>query len=89
MLDHSKILIWYEISSQRVSLGEVMGSHGRDIGELWRSTPIEILTSSEGLGYRMSLIGNNGRKIGDKAISMSSADSLLIKNDCGLAAIGS
>jgi hypothetical protein len=76
MLDHSKILVWYEVSSQRVSLGEVICARGRDMVNLWRSTPAEI--SSTGLGYRMSLIGDDGRMIANKAISMSTVDKLLV-----------
>jgi hypothetical protein len=79
MLDHSKILVWYEVSSQRVSLGEVMCNRGRglNLAELWRDTPAELIPIS-GLGYWMSLIGDNGRMIADKPISMSSVDKVLL-----------
>jgi hypothetical protein len=85
MLDHSKILVWYEVSSQRVSLGEILCAHGRDMVNLWRSTPTEMV--STGLSYRMSLIGDDGRMIANKAISMSTVDKLLVAERGGLASI--
>lgn len=77
MLDHSKILVCYEVSSQRVSLGEIFSTHGSSLGDLWRSTPTELMPLS-GLVYRMSLISDDGRMIADKAISISSVDKLLM-----------
>lgn len=76
MLDHSKILVCYEVSSQRVALGEIISTHGGSLGALWRSTPTEQIPLS-GLVYRMSLIGGDGRMIAEKAISISSVDKLL------------
>lgn len=77
MLDHSKILVCYEVSSQRVSLGEIFGSCGSNLSDLWRSTPTDLMPIS-GLVYRMSLIGDDGRMIADKAISIASVDRLLL-----------
>ncbi len=77
MLDHSKILVCYEVSSQRASLGEVMCAQGVRLIDVWRNTPAEILPMP-GLAYHMLLIGDDGRMIADKEISISSVDKLLL-----------
>ncbi|MDW6003860.1 30S ribosomal protein S6 modification protein [Vibrio mangrovi] len=76
MQSHSKILVWYKVASQQVILGEAYQDMSDKLVSLWLDTPTEDGLISD-LGYHMSLFGDDGRKIADKAISMLTADQLL------------
>ncbi|SHF09960.1 30S ribosomal protein S6 modification protein [Vibrio gazogenes] len=78
MQSHSKILVWYKVASQQVVLGEAYQDMSDRLVSLWLDTPTENDLMSD-LGYHISLFGDDGRKIADKAISMLTADQLLGK----------
>ncbi|OLQ91878.1 30S ribosomal protein S6 modification protein [Vibrio ponticus] len=76
MFQQSKILVWYQIASQKVVLGEAFNSSHYDVHSLWRKAPEES-ESSQSMGFRVSLFDDGGREIAGKAISMVTADELL------------
>ncbi|GAK84560.1 hypothetical protein JCM19238_2128 [Vibrio ponticus] len=76
MFQQSKILVWYQVASQKVVLGEAFNSSHYDVHSLWRRTPEED-QSNQGMGFRLSLFDDDGREIAGKAISMGTADQLL------------
>lgn len=76
MFQHSKILVWYKVASQKVVLGEAVSSGGLDAISLWLAAP-EEKGKGASLGYRLSLFDDHGREIGDKAVSMLTADEFL------------
>ncbi|KII79453.1 hypothetical protein [Vibrio renipiscarius] len=76
MFQQSKILVWYQIASQKVVLGEALSVEHNDVNSIWRRAPEES-ESKHGLGYRLSLFDDGGREIAGKAISMHTADLLL------------
>lgn len=78
MFSQSKILVWYEIASQKVVLGEALTGSGEDhdIVSLWRHAPVDNNNSSYP-GYRLSLYDDGGREIGHKSVSMGTADEIL------------
>ncbi len=75
MFSQSKILVWYEVASQKVILGEAFSGNG-DVVSLWRHAPIEDNNISY-QGYRLSLFDDDGREIGHKSVSMGTADEIL------------
>lgn len=77
MLNQSRILVWYQIASQRIELGEAMLSKGANLVSLWTGTPTELLDDTLS-GYRIALFDDDGRMIAEKAISNTTADELLI-----------
>lgn len=77
MLTHSKILVWYKVAAERVILGEAEIGGNRNLVSIWMDMP----TESNDQGYGISLFGDDGRKIADKAISVLTADKLLIKSN--------
>ncbi|MGF1909808.1 hypothetical protein L4C38_10230 [Vibrio kasasachensis] len=80
MFQQSKILVWYQVASQKVVLGEAFNSNKYDVHSLWRRTPEEN-DPHQGMGFRLSLFDDGGREIAGKAISMSTAD-LLLSGEC-------
>ena len=76
MFNQSKILIWYQVASQKVFLGEALSDEHQDVISMWLNAP-EELTPRESLGYRLSLFDDDGRQIGDKPVSMMTADEFL------------
>ncbi|WGV99201.1 hypothetical protein QF117_14760 [Vibrio sp. YMD68] len=76
MFSHSKILVWYQVASQKVVLGEALSTHGYDLASDWRHAPIED-SSKVAQGYRLSLFDDDGREIADKPVSMFTADAFL------------
>ncbi len=77
MFSQSKILVWYEVASQKVVLGEALSRNG-DVASLWRNAPIEDSNISYS-GYRLSLFDDGGREIGNKSVSMGTADEILFE----------
>ncbi len=77
MFSQSKILVWYEVASQKVILGEALSRNG-DVVSLWRNAPIEDNNISYS-GYRLSLFDDGGREIGNKSVSMGTADEMLFE----------
>lgn len=75
MFSQSKILVWYEVASQKVILGETLSDSG-DVVSLWRHAPIED-SNIDYQGYRLSLYDDDGREIGNKSVSMGTADEIL------------
>jgi len=73
----SKILVWYKVAAQRIVLGEAHLSEKKTLTSLWVNTPSEQ-GDFDHPGYGISLIGDDGREIADKTISMFTADRLLI-----------
>lgn len=76
MFSQSKILVWYQVASQKVILGEALKDGHGDVISLWLQAPKEKLTE-DCLGYHLSLFDDDGREIGDKAVSMLTADEFL------------
>lgn len=76
MYHQSRILVWYEVASQKVILGEAMGSAHRDIVSLWLHAPAES-SQIDYQGYRLSLYDDGGREIANKSVSMGTADQIL------------
>ncbi|WP_165311558.1 30S ribosomal protein S6 modification protein [Vibrio ziniensis] len=78
MFSQSKILVWYEVASQKVILGEALTGIGEDhdVVSLWRHAPVDTNSSSYP-GYRLSLYDDDGREIGHKSVSMGTADEIL------------
>ncbi|MBA5763600.1 30S ribosomal protein S6 modification protein [Vibrio sp. 404] len=80
MFQQSKILVWYQVASQKVVLGEAFNSSKYDVHSLWRRAPEENEPHQE-MGFRLSLYDDGGREIAGKAISMGTAD-LLLSGTC-------
>ncbi|MDN3609869.1 hypothetical protein ACODM8_01150 [Vibrio ostreicida] len=76
MFHHSKILVWYQVASQKVILGEALSGDKQDVISMWLKAPEEE-NQAKSLGYRLSLFDDDGREIADKAVSMLTADELL------------
>lgn len=76
MLNQSKILVWYQVASQKVFLGEVVNGRQQDLISLWLQAPADQ-PNPQSLGYRLSLFDDDGREIGDKPVSMRTADQFL------------
>lgn len=76
MLNQSKILVWYQVASQKVILGEALSHQHQDLISMWLNAPEERLTT-DCLGYRLSLFDDGGREIADKSVSMLTADEFL------------
>ncbi len=72
MFQHSKILVWYKVASQKVILGEAVSSENLDAISLWLTAP-EEKGKGASLGYRLSLFDDDGREIADKRVSMLTA----------------
>ncbi|NOH80066.1 30S ribosomal protein S6 modification protein [Vibrio sp. RE86] len=76
MFSQSKILVWYQIASQKVVLGEAVNGEQQDVISRWLQAPKERL-SEDCLGYHLSLFDDDGREIADKSVSMLTADEFL------------
>ncbi|KHT38722.1 hypothetical protein [Vibrio sinaloensis] len=76
MFHQSKILVWYQVASQKVILGEAVNSESLDAISMWLTAPEEKEITST-MGYRLSLFDDDGREIADKAVSMLTADEFL------------
>ncbi|MBF9000673.1 MULTISPECIES: 30S ribosomal protein S6 modification protein [Vibrio] len=76
MFNQSKLLVWYEVSSQKVILGEALSSGAYDIASLWRHVPTDQEDKSH-LGYRLSLFDADGREVAAKPISVGLVDEIL------------
>ncbi|KIE20689.1 30S ribosomal protein S6 modification protein [Vibrio sinaloensis] len=76
MFHQSKILVWYQVASQKVILGEAVNSESSDAISMWLTAPEEKEVTST-MGYRLSLFDDDGREIADKAVSMLTADEFL------------
>ncbi|MDA0129027.1 hypothetical protein OH458_13245 [Vibrio sp. MarTm2] len=76
MFHQSKILVWYQVASQKVILGEAVNSESLDAISMWLTAPEEKEVIST-MGYRLSLFDDDGREIADKAVSMLTADEFL------------
>ncbi len=76
MLSQSKIEIWYDVSGERIHLGETHSTSKFDVISLWVGVPYDA-SSSKHQGYRMSLFDDGGRNIAEKRVSASDAESLL------------
>lgn len=80
METQSKILVWYKVATQRIVLGEARLPRKKALTSFWMNTPTEPALLGHP-GYGISLIGDDGREIADKTISMITADMLLIDNN--------
>ncbi|QXO18619.1 MULTISPECIES: 30S ribosomal protein S6 modification protein [Vibrio] len=76
MFHQSRILVWYEVASQKVVLGEAVGSVNRDVVSLWLHAPADS-NQIDYQGYRLSLYDDGGREIANKSVSMGTADQIL------------
>lgn len=76
MFQHSKILVWYKIASQKVVLGEAHSDGTEDVVSLWLHAPTQFDNASN-QGYWLSLFDDGGREIGNKWVSMRTADAIL------------
>lgn len=76
MRQQSKIKVLYQIASQQVVLGEMLSSTTSDIVSQWLHVPCALGHVSD-QGYRLSLFDDDGRHIGDKAVSVDTADLIL------------
>lgn len=80
MYQQSKILVWYQVASQKVILGEASSRKYHDAHSIWRRAPEEDEHQQE-MGFRLSLFDDGGREVAGKAISMGTADQLLLGVD--------
>ncbi|CSB65551.1 Uncharacterised protein [Vibrio cholerae] len=55
MFQHSKILVWYKIASQKVVLGEAHSDGTEDVVSLWLHAPTQFDNASN-QGYWLSLL---------------------------------
>ncbi|KJR77237.1 30S ribosomal protein S6 modification protein [Vibrio cholerae O1 biovar El Tor] len=69
MFQHSKILVWYKIASQKVVLGEAHSDGTEDVVSLWLHAPTQFDNASN-QGYWLSLFDDGGREIGNKWVSI-------------------
>ncbi|MCK6265080.1 hypothetical protein KP803_17515 [Vibrio sp. ZSDE26] len=76
MFSQSKILVWYQVASQKVVLGEALSSENCDVVSDWRRAPSDE-DCKAAQGYRLSLFDDDGREIADKPVSMFTADAFL------------
>ncbi|MGL4830417.1 MAG: hypothetical protein ACRCXG_14130 [Vibrio sp.] len=76
MFQHSKILVWYRIASQKVVLGEAHSDGTEDVVSIWLHAPTQFDHVSN-QGYWLSLFDDGGREIGNKWVSMITADAIL------------
>jgi hypothetical protein len=76
MFSQSKILVWYQVASQKVVLGEAFNSDSCDVASDWLHAPSDDNYQSA-QGYRLSLFDDDGREIADKPVSMFTADAFL------------
>ncbi|MCA2015327.1 hypothetical protein LDJ79_04335 [Vibrio tritonius] len=76
MFNQSKLLVWYEVASQKVVLGEALSSGVYDIASMWRHVPTDW-EEQDRLGYRLSLFDADGREIAAKPISVGLVDEIL------------
>lgn len=86
MLTQTMIKVWYRVSGNKVLLGEAHSDHINDLTAMWLATPPEQQDTPNG-GYRMSLFDDGGKAIGEKEISVRTAELLLSKyanlgNEC-------
>lgn len=80
MFQHSKILVWYKIASQKVVLGEVHSNGTQNMVSQWLYIPNQLDNSSN-QGYWLSLFDDGGREIGNKCVSMITADAILCRGN--------
>ncbi|MGD8112234.1 hypothetical protein ACQEXU_01670 [Vibrio sp. TRT 21S02] len=76
MFHQSKIQVQYQVSSQKVVLGEALSSEFFDVISMWRRAP-ELGSRMSNQGYRLSLFDDDGREIAAKPVSMLTADEFL------------
>lgn len=76
MFSQSKIRVWYQVASQKVFLGETFSDEHQNVISLWLEAPKER-SDDNSLGYHLSLFDDDGREIGDKSVSMLTADEFL------------
>ncbi|MGF1698033.1 hypothetical protein L4D20_19785 [Vibrio kyushuensis] len=76
MFSQSKILVWYQVASQKVVLGEALSSEGCNVASDWLHAPSDD-NYKTAQGYRLSLFDDDGREIADKPVSMFTADAFL------------
>jgi len=72
------IKVWYRVSGEKVLLGEAHSDHINDLVAMWLTIPPEQRDTPNG-GYRMSLFDDDGKAIGEKEISVRTAELLLSK----------
>ncbi|WED20597.1 hypothetical protein L3Q72_08010 [Vibrio sp. JC009] len=78
MQNNSKIEVWYKVSGDHVLLGETSSSKKMDVISLWVSLPFDT-ESSELAGYELTLVDDDGRKIGSKKVTQEHAEIVLGK----------
>ncbi len=76
MFGQSKIIVWYQVASQKVLLGEAVRDGHLDMISLWLQAPKDK-RGEDSLGYHLSLFDDDGREIADKSVSMMTADQFL------------
>ncbi|WP_047042554.1 hypothetical protein [Vibrio mexicanus] len=76
MFYQSKILVWYQVASQKVVLGEAFSDDEHNVVSLWHQAPQESYNGHD-TGFRLSLFDDDGREVADKAVSMVTADEFL------------
>lgn len=59
MFQHSKILVWYKIASQKVVLGEAHSDGTEDVVSLWLHAPTQFDTPvTKAIGYRYLMMAD-------------------------------
>lgn len=59
MFQHSKILVWYKIASQKVVLGEAHSDGTEDVVSLWlHAQPNSITPVTKAIGYRYLMMAD-------------------------------
>ncbi|MDA0147703.1 hypothetical protein [Vibrio sp. LaRot3] len=77
MFPQSKILVWYQVASQKVVLGEAFSSGNSDVHSIWRNAKRENQLDEE-MGYGLSLFDDDGREVAGKVVSVATADNVLM-----------
>ncbi len=75
MFQHSKILVWYKIASQKVVLGEAHSHGTEDVVSLWLHAPTQFDNASN-QGYWLSLFPVT-KAIGYRYLMMADAKSAI------------
>lgn len=59
MFQHSKILVWYKIASQKVVLGEAHSDGTEDVVSLWLHAPTQFDNAvTKAIGYRYLMMAD-------------------------------
>ncbi|WP_375750113.1 hypothetical protein [Vibrio sp. HN007] len=75
---YSKIEVWYQVSGDRILLGETSSNKKIDVISLWVGLPFDI-SASQNEGYELTLVDDDGKQIGAKKVTQENAELVLGK----------